>query len=278
MRSFALSLLLCCTVQLHAMDPAVASALTVQAEQAYANGDHGAALQLFDSVYQHYTSPSLLYNIGNCHYKLQDHPRAILFYERALLLAPGDADVQANLDLARQQIVDRVNEMPRSSVINALDRFTGGHGSDRWASIAIWAWVLAAITIAAAFLARRTMLRRTLQVLGSLSALFAIIAVMFAALGHPSVRDENGAIIMAARTDVYSEPQQGGTVLFILHKGTKVFVLQQDQEWYEIELLNGNVGWIPEGTLEMIHTGRSEDEDPDRPVITIKATDLHGSQ
>lgn len=262
MRAFALSILLCCSIHLQAMGPENAAALTSQAGQAYADGDHARALQLFDSVYQHYTSPSLLYNIGNCHFKLQDHPRAILFYERALLLAPGDADVQANLELARQQIVDRVNEMPRSSVIDALDRLTGGHGPDRWATIAIWAWALAAIAIAAAFLVRRTMARRTLQVLGALCGLFAIIAVMLAALSHPSVRDENAAIIMAARTDVYSEPQQGGTVLFILHKGTKVFVLQQDQGWYEIGLMNGSVGWIPGGTLEMIQTDRSGNDDP----------------
>jgi len=94
------------------MSPAEAASLSAAAQQAYAEGDHASALQLFDSVATVYSSTTLYYNLGNCHFKLGDIPRAILNYERALRLEPGAEDVQANLDLARLQVVDRINELP----------------------------------------------------------------------------------------------------------------------------------------------------------------------
>ena len=87
-------------------------ALADSAQAAYARGDHRRALQFYDSLNGAWSSASLLFNIGNCHFKLNDVPRAILYYERALRLAPGAEDIQANLDLARMQAVDRVNELP----------------------------------------------------------------------------------------------------------------------------------------------------------------------
>ena len=83
--------------------------LLAAAEQAYAAGDHQLALQLYDSVLTRSTSAGLQYNIGNCYFKLNDVPRAILHYERALELSPGDDDIRANLELARQQIVVGAN-------------------------------------------------------------------------------------------------------------------------------------------------------------------------
>ena len=44
--------------------------LLQQAGQAYAQGDYGQALALYDSVNTQYTSAGLLFNIGNCYSKV----------------------------------------------------------------------------------------------------------------------------------------------------------------------------------------------------------------
>jgi hypothetical protein len=41
---------------------------------------------------------------------------------------------------------------------------------------------------------------------------------------------------MAPKVDVRSEPREFVTVLFVLHKGTKVTVLQQSNDWSEVKL------------------------------------------
>ena len=63
---------------------------------------------------------------------------------------------------------------------------------------------------------------------------------------------DSEAIIMTAKVDVRSEPRDGSTVLFVLHKGTKVRILQQENAWSEVRLANGSVGWMPPASLERI--------------------------
>jgi tetratricopeptide (TPR) repeat protein len=107
--------------------------LIARAEAAYLAGDHTAALDLYAATAKGGTSAGLLFNIGNCHYKLGDHSRAILFYERALKLAPGDEDIRANLALARTHLKDRVNELPGSTLLSEWERMAGGRDPDHWA-------------------------------------------------------------------------------------------------------------------------------------------------
>jgi SH3-like domain-containing protein len=42
------------------------------------------------------------------------------------------------------------------------------------------------------------------------------------------------------------------TVLFVIHKGTKVQVLEHSGAWVEIKLANGTVGWMQEEGLTRI--------------------------
>jgi hypothetical protein len=51
---------------------------------------------------------------------------------------------------------------------------------------------------------------------------------------------------------VKSSPNQSGIDLFILHEGTKVSIKSTLGEWTEIELEDGNVGWMPGKDIELI--------------------------
>ncbi len=62
----------------------------------------------------------------------------------------------------------------------------------------------------------------------------------------------NTAIITAQSITVTGSPNEKGTKLFILHEGTKVNVTQEDLDWVEIKIANGNTGWIKHSQLEKI--------------------------
>lgn len=71
--------------------------------EAYAQGKYDEALSYYKGVLeQEGYSASLLYNMANTYYQKKDVGKAILHYERALYLDPGNTDIQANLDLARK--------------------------------------------------------------------------------------------------------------------------------------------------------------------------------
>ena len=60
------------------------------------------------------------------------------------------------------------------------------------------------------------------------------------------------AIVFAPTVTVKSSPDASGTDLFVLHEGTNVTVKSTLGEWSEIELEDGNVGWMPSKDIEKI--------------------------
>ena len=82
------------------------------AETAYASEQYDRAVELYESVLKTYgDSYELYYNLGNSYYKTGKIAHAILNYERALLIKPGDNDIRFNLEMARQQTVDKIEPL-----------------------------------------------------------------------------------------------------------------------------------------------------------------------
>jgi tetratricopeptide (TPR) repeat protein len=235
-----------------AMSEVEADQLLARAQQSYTTGDHQQALALYDSVSAHFTSAGLLYDIGNCHFKLGDIPHAILYYERAHLAAPGDEDILANLELARQQVADRVNELPSFTLGRSWARFRGGQDSDQWARWSLWACLALFVAMGTSRFVRLRMARVLLHVLAGVALMATLGATALAYTRHAEMTDRSGAIIMAPKVDVRSEPNNASTVLFMLHKGTRVTVMKGTDDWSEVRLANGSVGWMPAKSLERI--------------------------
>jgi len=77
--------------------------LFAQGNQAYAEGRYDEAISLYERVIREAGySASLLYNLANACYRKKDVGQAILNYERALYLDPGNTDIRTNLALARK--------------------------------------------------------------------------------------------------------------------------------------------------------------------------------
>ncbi len=223
-----------------------------QAQEAYAKGDHKHALALYDSANAEYTSAGLLYNIGNCYSKLGEMPRAILYYERALRLAPGADDVQTNLDMERSKVVDRMNQLPAFTLGSIWDRIQGGKDVDQWARRSLWACVILVVFAAAAILCRRHGLKRMFFAVAVLALLFTVLSTALAAYRVQEVESRSEAIIMSPTVEILGEPRKGSTRLFILHQGTKLSVVGEQGDWQEVRLSSGSVGWLPKEAIEII--------------------------
>jgi len=223
-----------------------------QAHEAYAQADYKQALALYDSVNVSHASAGLLYNIGNCYSKLGDMPHAILYYERALRLAPGSEDIQANLALERSNMVDRMNQLPAFTLGTAWDRLQGGKDVDQWARRSLWACALMAAAAAAALLVRHRLAKRMLAATAALALVFTVLSTTLAAYRVQEVQSRSEAIIMAPNVEILGEPRKGSTRLFILHQGTKLSIIGEQGEWQEVRLASGSVGWLPKASIAVI--------------------------
>lgn len=241
-------LALLCTVT-----PAGAQSLVLQANEAYRNGDYARAVELYEqSGEQDGTSAAYFYNLGNAYYKSGLYPRAILNYERALLLDPGNDDVRFNLEMAQARIADKIEPLGTFFLDQWFTTLRNLFSSNVWAVIAVVAFLIFLAGVVVYFFVDRVVWRKIGFFAGLLALLITIGANRFAAVQKQQLTQRESAIVFAPTIIAKSSPSESGTDLFVLHEGTKVYIVDRVGEWSEIRLEDGNRGWIPTDRLEVI--------------------------
>jgi tetratricopeptide (TPR) repeat protein len=221
--------------------------------QSYTEGDYEKALERWLEIYNAgYRSAELAYNIGNAYYKSDNIPGALLFYERARLLKPSDEDINYNLMIARTRVVDRFEEIPELFFIKWFNFVSLSLSSNGWAKISLVSFILSLLLLSLYIYSSNY----RLKVLGFWTALlfliFSISTFAFSNRNKFLVYEGNKAIIFSPAVSGKSSPDNSGTDLFMIHEGTRVTVEDAVGEWYEIRLSDGNKGWVPANTLEII--------------------------
>lgn len=224
-----------------------------QAETAYAAEQYEQAIELYESILKHYgASAELYYNLGNAYFKTGKLAQAILNYERAILLKPGDNDVRFNLELVRQQTVDKIEPLQQFFLKKWALSIENMMSVDYWAMIGIAGFVLFIGCLALYFFSKWMYLKKVGFYLGIVLICAVIFANIFAANQKKHLENRNGAIIFTPSVTIKSSPDNSGTDLFLLHEGTKVFILTSVGEWNEIVLEDGNQGWINKKDIVII--------------------------
>lgn len=224
-----------------------------EGDSAYLQSDYASAIQIYESLLQQGEAAELYYNLGNSYYKSGDIARAILNYERALLLQPGNGDIRSNLEIARAKTIDKVVAIPdiffvawTKSLINTLS-------VDAWAKWGLLFFVLLLLSLGMFFFSNTPKIKKAGFIIGSITFTFTILCNLFAAQQKHDLVERSSAIILSPSVTVRSTPSESGTALFILHEGHKVEVKDNTmREWKEILLPDGKVGWIPATSLEVI--------------------------
>ena len=225
-----------------------------QADEAYAAGNYAEAARLYEQIIAGQgMSAVLYYNLGNSYYKCSELAKAILNYERSLLLNPGDADTRFNLELVKSKTVDRITPLSELFFVTWAKDFANLQSSDAWAKIAVvtfWVFILSL----SVYLFNRKPAMRKAAFFTALFLLLASIVTNFASSYQKGVlENRTQAIVMSPSVTVKSTPANSGTDLFVLHEGCKVEIKDNSmRNWKEIRLADGNVGWIPAEAVEVI--------------------------
>ena len=228
-------------------------ATKTQADAAYGKGNYEEAITLYEEVLKQGESAELYYNLGNAYYRTNDITRAILNYERSLLLNPGDADTNFNLQMARSKTVDKIAPESEMFFVTWYKWLVNCLSVDGWAYLALVALALA-IVLALVYLFGQILWLRKFGFFGGILLLVLfLLANLFAWQQKQALLNRHEAIIMESPVTVKSTPSDGGTDLFILHAGTKVRVVDDSMnDWKEIRLPDGKQGWLEKKQIEMI--------------------------
>jgi tetratricopeptide (TPR) repeat protein len=223
------------------------------AAELYSAGKYNEACELWKSIYDTgVRSANLEYNIANSYFKTNNIPSAILFYERALLLKPGDENLHYNLQIARTLVIDKFNEIPQIFIVRWYNFIALSLRTNTWARLSIASFLLCLISVSLYIYSTKY----SYKVYGFWAAIILLIisisSLTFSIRNKNLVYHNSGAIIFNSQVNGKSSPDNSGKDLFVLHEGTKVTVEDAVGQWYEIRLTDGNKGWVPSNSLEKI--------------------------
>jgi len=221
--------------------------------QLYQAGQYQAALEKYSQIANLGQESSALYfNMGNCYYKLQDVGRAILFYERALRLSPGDEDVQTNLSIAQLATPDKIERQPDFVLTRVVQAYC--HVLPENIQIGLVLGFYLAV-MAGLILWVLTRGRRIGSWAGRASLVLAVLLLLagssLAGRGWEE-RNRRDAVILASKVDVMSAPGAQAVEVFSLHAGAKVTLDRSSGDWVEIILPDRKSGWVKREALEAI--------------------------
>lgn len=231
----------------------IVNATKAEGDSAYIKNDFASAIQIYESLLQQGEAPEIYYNLGNCYYKTDDIARAILNYERALLLSPGNADIRANLEIARSKAIDKVTPVPEIFFITWIKSLVNSQSSDAWARTGIISFLLLLVSLAIFFFTQHIKWKKIGFSAAILFLIVTVLSNLFASQQKSYLTNRNDAIILSPSVTVRSTPSESGTSLFVLHEGRKVEIKDNSmREWKEIRLEDGKVGWVPSSSIEVI--------------------------
>ncbi|MFQ5700566.1 MAG: tetratricopeptide repeat protein [Acidobacteriota bacterium] len=211
----------------------------------YAAGDYeGAGSSYRQLMNQGFRSASLHYNLGNALFKMGRLGPAILQYEKALALEPGDDDARANLRFLRSLTADKAAAAGGETTQLFMERLLRYTTLDQDAVILSIFYLAMGCLVAVGVVLEKKGLRRIIMwAVAGVSLPLVFSAVMFFAKLHIT-NSVVHAIILDERVDVRSGPGDDNTTLFTVHEGLRVRVRQQQGSWSKISTDNGLDGWV----------------------------------
>ncbi|MDR1405937.1 MAG: tetratricopeptide repeat protein [Prevotellaceae bacterium] len=227
---------------------AVADTLWAQANTFYANGQYADAIRVYAEIEAaNSVSPALYFNMGNACFKQNELANAILYYERALRLSPGDAAIAYNLEMAQLRTLDRIDTVPEFFLFTWVRSLRQCAGADAWAMLSLLLVAVTLICLSGFFFIRSVRLRKLSFYTAVACMLLAAGSIVFA-VSQTAERDSRSeAIVFPAVVTVKSAPDNAAKDLFILHEGAKVTVIDELSGWQNIRLRDGKEGWIEAG-------------------------------
>lgn len=221
--------------------------------KAYIEGNYDKAIEEYTAILDggEY-SMKLYYNLANAYFKAGAMGKAILYYNKALRIAPSQEDIRHNLALAEAQTKDRIAVIPEFFLNRWLRTMRNSMSCTAWSVLSL-VWLGVMLAFGLLFLLASRIRWRKMGFYGALCAFLLFVATTsFAISSRNDMLSHDEAIVMGTAISVKSSPDRSATDLFVLHEGTKVKVLTEVDEWIEVVIADGKKGWTLKSNIETI--------------------------
>ncbi|MGM9840691.1 MAG: tetratricopeptide repeat protein [Candidatus Limisoma sp.] len=237
--------------------------LADKAFKSYSHDQYSEAVDIYNEILAGgEVSSDLYYNLGNAYYKSGYPAKAILCYERALLLNPNNVEARNNLDFANSKLVDSASndEDILDSFGTKLSDLTTFNG---WAIIAIISFLLI-LGAAALYIFNGNVLLRKVGFFGGIVMIVVcVVANVIAFRTANAITDSGYAILMSETATLSTSPREAqnkSEEAFTLHSGVKLQIVDSLQVktdkgetmWYNVKTDDAHQAWIVGTEIEKI--------------------------
>ena len=227
----------------------------LQAEAAWNTKAYRLALELYQTAHENRPSSSdILYNIGNCHFKLGESGLASLYYHRALQIDPTHPEALQNLQFIQKEtgaILPTATGYQNWISLVSRDTYSTALAAG------LWLILLAALSLIQAHRFRR--FHRACLWVGSVTALASgTVLISYPTMSGFAAHHEHVVMIHSAPVMAGSSattPEENGDrsarnsqSLFPIAPGSLCRLIATRGEWTYIELANGLRAWVPRNT------------------------------
>jgi hypothetical protein len=182
-----------------------------------------------------------LYNVANSYARARKPGLAVLNYERAALLAPGDTDIRANLDYVRAWAhVPAQARTPLARIAAAMSP-----------SVAAWMGVLGLVLAGVGAVAGRMTSRfRAVRACGIVAGV--VLVALTVSNATLQWRRMHEAVILVNQTPARVSPVPMGDAAFVLPEAEIVTMTAEHEDFVLVRTRGGNSGWVARANLGVV--------------------------
>lgn len=223
------------------------------ADAEYAKGNYQQAIKDYQELLKQGVSADIYYNLGNAYFRTDNITQAVLAYERAYMLNPGDDDIRFNLQFVRSKTIDKITPQSEMFFFTWYRSIVNFMSVDRWATTAVVSIIFVLVLLLLYLFSSRDRLCRVGFFGAVVFLLLFAFSNLFAWQQRRQLLNRMGAIVVAPTVNVKNTPALNGTDDFVIHEGTKVDIVDKSmKDWRMVRLADGREGWLQTRTIEEI--------------------------
>ena len=216
---------------------------TTKADSLYSLQEYQEAGRAYEDQLAEGIHAETFFNLGNCYYYMDDTPRAILNYMKALKMEPGHIEAKDNLQLCLEKAGITTSEGEEMFYTTMTKSLLRSKNANEWGTLGIGAFAVFVIFITLYLLLRRPLYKKVTFFIAIISLLGTIAFNIFAFINKQRFTEVEHVVSMSP-APVYETASTTGEVLSEVPAGSVLKLNDAyDDQWVNITLTDGREGW-----------------------------------
>jgi hypothetical protein len=208
------------------------------------SGNDTMAIACYDYLVRDgFIGHELFFNLGTAYQKQGNIPFAIVNFEKALRMKPGDRATQQQLIQLNLKLQDKPVIYDDSGLLAFLNKIQFALGIDAWAFLSIFLMMLVPLVIFISYKFKTLRSKKLIFMSSVLWFLLSGFSVLMARNNYHYKYLRTEGVVTDESLVVYDASNSSSKIKFNIHQGTKVEIVDSTQTMYRINY-SGEQGWI----------------------------------